>query len=183
MSSVYVVIAPIVSVPSPASSMPLQLLEPVQVDEHVGRGGARLHDVDQRLAAGERARAVVRREERERLGDGRRLRVLDLAQQHGAILRGRRSALQAGFYFLPDDGLGVNPRASTSRSEPPARPARDGEDLGEDRERRLGRRAPRRCRARTGPEMRSSSSSVTPVLDAAAPRRRSWLRREPSAPT
>ena len=49
--------------PSAEVAHAAQLLEVVQVDEDVGRRRARLHHVDQRLAAGERARAVVRREQ------------------------------------------------------------------------------------------------------------------------
>src|SRR5205807_291814 len=48
--------------------------DPVQVDEHVGRRGPRLHHVDQRLPAGERARVVVLPEEAQRLLDRRRSR-------------------------------------------------------------------------------------------------------------
>ena len=63
-----------------------QLVEPVQVDEHVRRGGARLHHVDERLAAGERPRALVRAQERDRLVHRGRPRVLDLAEEHGENL-------------------------------------------------------------------------------------------------
>ena len=45
------------------SSMPFSSSSAVQVDERVGRGDARLHHVDERLAAGERPRAVVLREQ------------------------------------------------------------------------------------------------------------------------
>jgi hypothetical protein len=61
---------------------PAQLLESVQVDEHVGRRRARLHHVDDRLAAGERTRAVVGREQLQGLRHRPRFRVLHLAQQH-----------------------------------------------------------------------------------------------------
>ena len=44
-----------------------------------------LHHVDERLPAGERARAVVRREHRDRLLDRGRACVLDLAQEHEEI--------------------------------------------------------------------------------------------------
>ena len=57
----------------------------------------------------------------------------------------------------------------------------DGEDLGEDRERRLGGRLGADVEpARTGDAV--ESASATPA-SSSRPRRRSWLRREPSAPT
>ena len=59
---------------------PLQLVQAVQIDEDVGGGGARLHHVDQGLAACEGAGSLVPRQDREGLGDGRRLRILDLPQ-------------------------------------------------------------------------------------------------------
>ena len=62
-----------------------QLLEPVQVDEHVRRGGARLHHVHERLAAGERAGAFVRAKQPDRLFDGGRPRIFDLAKKHEGI--------------------------------------------------------------------------------------------------
>ncbi len=63
----------------------LELGEPVQVDEPVGRGRARLHHVDERLSAGERAGAGVLREQAHRLVDGRGAGVRDLPQQHARI--------------------------------------------------------------------------------------------------
>ena len=52
-----------------------------------GEAAASLHDVDERLAAGERASSVVLAEEAHGLRDGARSRVLDLTQQHGPSLR------------------------------------------------------------------------------------------------
>ena len=60
-----------------------QLLEVGEVDQHVGRRRARLHDVHERLTAGERTRSFVRSEQRDRFLHGRRPRVLDLAEKHG----------------------------------------------------------------------------------------------------
>ena len=80
--SVYVVIAPIDERAVGAELDPLQLLDAAQVDERVGRAGARLHHVDQRLAAGERARAVVRREQLDRFGERGGPRISDLAKKH-----------------------------------------------------------------------------------------------------
>ena len=59
-----------------------ELVEPREVDEHVGRGGPLFHHVDQRLAACERTRPVVLGEQGDRLVDGGRTRVGDLTQQH-----------------------------------------------------------------------------------------------------
>ena len=61
---------------------PLQVVEPVQVDQRVRRAGARFHDVDQRLAACESPGAVVGGEQLERFREGRRLGVGDLAEKH-----------------------------------------------------------------------------------------------------
>ena len=80
---------------------PLQLRDPVQVDEHVGRRGARLHHVDQGLAAGQGARAVVLRENPECLLERVRLRVPHLAQQHGGNRMRRRRAAATGTAGLP----------------------------------------------------------------------------------
>ena len=63
-----------------------QLVEPVQVDQRVRGGRARLHDVDQRLASGERPRALVGFEQAHRFFDGGRARVLDLTQEHAVNL-------------------------------------------------------------------------------------------------
>ena len=120
------------------------------------------------------ARAVVRREELDRLVHGARPRVLDLRSSMRGFYRpaARNGALHYG-------GLDVDPRRRVA--QPPARAAgAHGEDLGEDRERRLGRRCRRRGRGPHGPEMRSSAASATPSSSSRS-RRRSWLRREPSA--
>ena len=53
-----------------------------EVDEHVGRSGARLHHVDERLAARERASAVVGAEKAQGFLNARRTSVLDLPQEH-----------------------------------------------------------------------------------------------------
>ena len=53
-----------------------------QIDEHLGRCGARFHDVDERLSARQGPRAVVRSEEANRLLDASGAGVLDLSQQH-----------------------------------------------------------------------------------------------------
>ena len=57
-----------------------ELVDAVQVDEHVRRRRARLHDVDQRLTAGERARVRVLGEQTHRVRDALGTRVLDLPQ-------------------------------------------------------------------------------------------------------
>ena len=62
-----------------------QLLEPVQVDDHVRGGGSGLHHVDERLAAGERSGALVRAQQPNRLFDRGRPRIFDLAKKHGGI--------------------------------------------------------------------------------------------------
>jgi hypothetical protein len=62
-----------------------QLVQPIQVDEDVRRGRAGLHHVDQRLAAGQRAGALVSREEPDRFVHGGRARIFDLAKEHGGI--------------------------------------------------------------------------------------------------
>ena len=59
-----------------------QLVEPVQVDEHVRRGCAGLHHVDERLAAGERPGSLVRAEQLNRLCHRGRTRIFDLAEKH-----------------------------------------------------------------------------------------------------
>ena len=56
-----------------------QLVEIGEVDEHVGRGGPGLHHVDERLAPCEGTCPVVLGEERDRLLDGGRTRVLDFS--------------------------------------------------------------------------------------------------------
>ncbi len=53
-----------------------------QIDEHLGRGGAGFHDVDERLSARQGPRAVMRSEEANRLFDASGAGVLDLSQQH-----------------------------------------------------------------------------------------------------
>ena len=164
MSSVYVVIAPIVSVPSAGELDPAQLGEAVDVDEHVGGRRAGLHDVDQRLAAGERAGAVVRGEQLESLRHGLRLRVLDLAQQHAGDPTASR----------------VNPVLRVAQA-PAVAAGPCGDDLREDRHRRLGRRA--RADVEAG---RPGDPLELVVGDASSrrrPRRRSWLRCEPIQPT
>jgi hypothetical protein len=62
-----------------------QLIEQVQVDQHVRRRRPGLHHVHQRLAACERARPLVRCEKPDRLVHGGRPRVLDLTQEHDGI--------------------------------------------------------------------------------------------------
>ena len=59
-----------------------QVFEPAQVDEDVRRGRARLHHADERLAAGEGARAFVRRQEPNGLVHRRRPHIFDLTQEH-----------------------------------------------------------------------------------------------------
>ena len=154
MSSVYVVIAPIVERPVAGELDPLQLVEPVQVDEHVRRGGARLHDVDQRLAAGERAGAVVRREDRERLG------------RRTPALRTRPPAAARERSYVPGEALRGfylrrAVRCALAQAAAGAAGAH-GEDLREDRER--GLRGRLRADVEPGRARRSasSSSSVTP---------------------
>ena len=60
----------------------LELLDAAQVDQRVGRAGARLHHVDERLAAGERPRAVVGGEELDRLCERRGPCISDFTQKH-----------------------------------------------------------------------------------------------------
>src|SRR5207247_1816757 len=60
----------------------LQLLEILEVDQDVRRGRPRLHDVDQRLPAGEGAGAVVLREQAHSVLNARRASVLDLPEKH-----------------------------------------------------------------------------------------------------
>ena len=141
----------------------LQVVEPVQVDEHVGRGGARLHHVDQGLAAGERAGAVVRREDREGLRDGRRLCVFDLPQQHVSDPM-TRSVLQVGFYFCRDDSRGSPVRLAAARRSGPR--ARRGSPRGSRAPSRPA--TPRRCRARTAREIALEVVLGHALLDAAA---------------
>jgi hypothetical protein len=69
--------AAVVGCPDPA-----QLVEAVEVDEQVGRGGASLHHVRQRLAAGERTGAVVRGEQPQGFVERRGPRVLDVREEH-----------------------------------------------------------------------------------------------------
>ena len=59
-----------------------QVVEPVQIDEHVRGRRARLHHVHERLAAGERTGAFIRRQEANGVVDRPRPRVLDLTQKH-----------------------------------------------------------------------------------------------------
>ena len=61
-----------------------KLLEAVEVDEHVGCRRPGLHHVREGLPAGERAGAVVRREEPYRVLDRRRARVFDRSEEHAA---------------------------------------------------------------------------------------------------
>ena len=110
---------------------PAQLLEPVQVDEHVGRGRARLHDVDQRLPAGERAGAVVRGEQLQSLRDRPRLCVFDLAQQHRSDPIPVGAPVTRGCGCLPLEAARRNDRHAQRgsrrgwrRRSPPARPRR-----------------------------------------------------------
>ena len=72
-----------------------ELRELAEVDEDVGRGRARLHHVHEGLPAGERPRAVVCAEKRDRFLDGRRACVLDLAQEHAEIQSRARVTCQA----------------------------------------------------------------------------------------
>ena len=59
-----------------------QIVEPVQVDEHVRRCRTGLHHVHERLAAGECASAFVRCQEPDRLVDRSRPRILDFTEKH-----------------------------------------------------------------------------------------------------
>ena len=61
---------------------PPQILERGEIDDRLGRGGARLHDVDERLSAREDAGALVRREKLERLRQRGRSGVSDLCRKH-----------------------------------------------------------------------------------------------------
>jgi hypothetical protein len=61
-----------------------QLVERVEIDQHVGRGRARLHDVQERLPAGEGARVGVAGEETDRVLDRGGTRIFHRSQQHGA---------------------------------------------------------------------------------------------------
>ena len=152
---------------------PAQLVEPVEVDEHVGRRRARLHDVDQRLPAGERAGAVVRREQLQRFRHGPRFGVFDLAQQHESDPIERR---ECGF-SRPAGGRRRGPRAprgSRRGSRPPSR-----------------RACPRRCRAPTARRCgrarrrscprRAAGRAGAPGCDASRSSRRR-TRRSASAP-
>ena len=104
--------------------MPFRSSSPFRSTSSVRRGGARLHDVDQRLAAGEGAGAVVLPQDREGLGDGRRLRVFDLPQQHVSDPTHRRKGVASGILFLPASGSAWMRVLARRLSGPPARPAR-----------------------------------------------------------
>ena len=69
---------------APSAERPIvaELVEIGQIDQHLGRRGARFHDVDERLSARQGPRAVVRSEQAHRLFDAPRAGVLDLSQQH-----------------------------------------------------------------------------------------------------
>ncbi len=60
----------------------LQLLDRGQVDERIGRARARLHHVDQGLAAGEGACTVVGRQQLDRFPKRSRPRISDLTKKH-----------------------------------------------------------------------------------------------------
>ena len=66
----------------PSAPIVAELGQIGQIDEHLGRRGTRLHDVDERLSARQGPRAVVRSEEANRLFDASGAGVLDLSQQH-----------------------------------------------------------------------------------------------------
>src|SRR6185436_1971956 len=66
-----------------------------EVDEHLWRRCSLLHHVDERLPPGQRARALVGREHRDRLVHRRRARVFDLAKEHQEIQSRARVTCQA----------------------------------------------------------------------------------------
>ncbi len=87
ISSFSVVIAPMRIVP-PSSRMPLSSGNPAEVDQVTRLGEAHLHHRQQAVAAGEQLRLVAElREQAERVGDGLRRVILEIAGNHRSLLQ------------------------------------------------------------------------------------------------